>query len=428
MGQIFYDMGFLATVEVVECSATDLVGQYVGQTGPKTQKLLEKALGKVLFIDEAYRLAEGHFAKEAMDELVDCLTKPKFSKKLIVILAGYDQDINRLMATNPGLTSRFPETITFDHLLPDQCLELFQSCLKKEDKLDSTIVQPPSVTLKETLLGLFEKLSQLPAWGNARDVNTLAKSVINKVLASSTDAELRITEDMVLSAILQMVSEREHRKESTSFAKDPEIAMKQILQEDAPIPPTFNIASKAAPAQRQSPPPPPTPPPETPPPPPASLLSAVQESEQQALGRDPGVSDETWTQLQADKKAAEDEEKHYRELLDQDTKAKEELNDNIAAQLEAKRKADEENNNEARRLLEQERLRLERERRKYEEHLARIEQERKKKAEERRKEEAVQTKLRQMGLCPVGFRWIKQAGGYRCAGGTHWMSNAQLGI
>ncbi|KAI4103575.1 MAG: hypothetical protein L6R37_003720 [Teloschistes peruensis] len=79
MGKVYYDMGFLATAEVLETSATDLVGEYVGQTGPKTQKLLEKALGKVLFVDEAYRLAEGHFAKEAMDEIVDCITKPAFA-------------------------------------------------------------------------------------------------------------------------------------------------------------------------------------------------------------------------------------------------------------------------------------------------------------------------------------------------------------
>ena len=56
MGKIYYDMGFLSTAEVVECSAKDLVGQYVGQTGPKAQALIESALGKVLFVDEAYRL------------------------------------------------------------------------------------------------------------------------------------------------------------------------------------------------------------------------------------------------------------------------------------------------------------------------------------------------------------------------------------
>jgi SpoVK/Ycf46/Vps4 family AAA+-type ATPase len=91
MGKVYYDMGFLSQAKVIESSATDLVGQYVGQTGPKVQKLMETALGKVLFIDEAYRLAEGHFATEAMDELVDCITKPKFAQKLIVILAGYDK-------------------------------------------------------------------------------------------------------------------------------------------------------------------------------------------------------------------------------------------------------------------------------------------------------------------------------------------------
>lgn len=104
-------MGLLTTTEVVEISATDLIGQYIGHTGPKTQQMLEEGLGKILFIDEAYRLVEGHFAKEAMDEIVDCVTKPKFAGKLIVILAGYDQNINQLMSVNPGLTSRFPESI-----------------------------------------------------------------------------------------------------------------------------------------------------------------------------------------------------------------------------------------------------------------------------------------------------------------------------
>ena len=80
MGKIYYDMGILESDEVIEISATELVGQFVGQTGPKTQQQLEKALGKVLFVDEAYRLAEGNFAKEAIDEIVDRLTKPDFAQ------------------------------------------------------------------------------------------------------------------------------------------------------------------------------------------------------------------------------------------------------------------------------------------------------------------------------------------------------------
>jgi hypothetical protein len=129
MGKVYYDANFLSSAEVIESSATDLIGQYIGHTGPKTQELLEKALGKVLLIDEAYRLAEGHFAKEAMDEIVDCITKPKFFQKLIIILASYDNDINRLMAINPGLTSRVPESLEFKGLEPDDCIELLINLL-----------------------------------------------------------------------------------------------------------------------------------------------------------------------------------------------------------------------------------------------------------------------------------------------------------
>lgn len=110
-------MGFLATAEVVECSVKDMVGEYVGHTGPKTQKLIESALGKVLFIDEAYRLGEDRFAREAADELVDCITKPRFLNKQVIILAGYDNQINEMLDANPGLSSRFAESVNFNTLV-----------------------------------------------------------------------------------------------------------------------------------------------------------------------------------------------------------------------------------------------------------------------------------------------------------------------
>ena len=90
LGQVYYDMGFLSSADVIECSASDLVGKYVGHTGPKTKAVFEKALGKVLFVDEAYRLSEGQFAKETMDEIVGLMTQERFMNKLIIILAGYE--------------------------------------------------------------------------------------------------------------------------------------------------------------------------------------------------------------------------------------------------------------------------------------------------------------------------------------------------
>ena len=347
MGKIFYDMGLPACAAVVECSASDLVGQYVGQTCPKTQKMLEKALGKVLFIDEAYRLAEGQFAQEAMDELVDCLTKPKFAQKLIVILAGYDEDINRLMLTNTGLTSRFPETISFKHLSPGHCLELFQKSLQKGGKLNSTAIQQPSTTFEHTLLELFENLAQLPGWGNARDIVTLAKSVTTKVLSiASVDTGFEITEDIVLSAIRHMVSERKLSQESVlSPSRHPMLPVQQQFPaEDVSVPPAITTLAKAA-AKEDQPPPPPPPLPGPP--------------SQQNGSRDPDVSEEIWAQLQSDKRAAEEHEQRHQELLTAEEKVQEGLHKKAAAQEEARRKAEEESNAEARRLLEQERLKAE---------------------------------------------------------------------
>lgn len=126
MGQVFYDMGLLVSKHVVQCSASDLVGEYVGQTGPKTKQLFEKALGNVLFIDEAYRLSEGLHAKEAIDEPVNILNHDRFRAKLIVILAGYDREMNELMHVNPGLSDRFPDEIIFRNLRPAQCLEVLR--------------------------------------------------------------------------------------------------------------------------------------------------------------------------------------------------------------------------------------------------------------------------------------------------------------
>ncbi|KAI1139109.1 ATPases of the AAA+ class [Hypoxylon sp. FL0543] len=187
MGKVFYDLGFLATTEIVECSASDLIGEYIGQTGPKTRRVFEKALGKVLFIDEAYRLSskDNHhsFAPEAVGEMVDILTQEKFRNNLVVILAGYEEDINRLLACNPGLSSRFPETVNFENLTPVQCREL----LLKSIKLN---VAPLGSRAHKFIEARFEQLASLAHWGNARDVQTLAKNITSAALMR--DDSLRV--------------------------------------------------------------------------------------------------------------------------------------------------------------------------------------------------------------------------------------------
>ncbi|KAK4187278.1 P-loop containing nucleoside triphosphate hydrolase protein [Podospora australis] len=188
IGQIFYDMGFLSTSEVIECSASHLIGQYLGHTAPKVVNLFEKALGKVLFIDEAYRLGAGQggtarqnsFEEEAVGELVDCMTKPRYLRKMIIVLAGYDKDMDNLMQVNAGLRGRFATEIVFPQMSASRAREHLVNLLKKEDiEICDTI--DPGPEEKEKVLRFLHKLGMTPGWANARDIKTLAAAVTGSV-------------------------------------------------------------------------------------------------------------------------------------------------------------------------------------------------------------------------------------------------------
>jgi hypothetical protein len=87
----------------------------------------------VLFIDEAYRLSEGKFGKEAMDELVGLLTHRDFKGKMLVVIAGYTREMDQLLAVNTGLASRFPDHIFFANLPPERCLDVLAQELDAHD-------------------------------------------------------------------------------------------------------------------------------------------------------------------------------------------------------------------------------------------------------------------------------------------------------
>ena len=430
MGQIFYNMGFLATVEVVECSATDLIGQYVGQTGPKTQRLLERALGKVLFIDEAYRLGEGHFATEAINELVDGLTKPKFLNKLVTILAGYDADINRLLSINAGLTSRFPETISFKNLSPEECLQLLIKNLEDRE-IDANILLVPANQPKLKVLNALSILSQLPSWGNGRDIQQLAKEIYGSLLKtkSNPSGQLKLTTEVLWSTVEAMIRERRHRASAiqTTHPTTEPLANQFSNQEPPPI--LTNTFSKFSMEQESTP-------------------EQGKEVEEEArapsppiyLERDPHVSDEAWTQLQKDKEAADQQAQDAQtRILEQEAAAKEAaLREQAAAKaaeateaqaLERERQQQRKVEiDDARRRHEEERLALERAQRYREYVIAQLEAERRRQQDVKRREQWAQEKLRQMGVCVAGYRWVKQQGGYRCAGGSHFVGDNQLGL
>lgn len=205
IGQLYYNMGFLATPEVVEVSVKDMVASYVGQSPTKTNELLVSAIGKVLFIDEAYRLDSDKFFKESLDQLVDCLSKPKFEKKLLIVLAGYDEPMDTLMNRNPGLRSRFPTEITFANLSPSSCFQLVKRRIE-DAKID---VADISKDVESRIENKFRELSETDNWGNGRDVVTLAVDIIGTVYETVDDGKpLKATGDVICRCLEVMLKER----------------------------------------------------------------------------------------------------------------------------------------------------------------------------------------------------------------------------
>ncbi len=114
LGKLFKEVGVLPKGHLVEVERADLVGEFIGHTAQKTREQIKKALGGILFIDEAYSLARGgekDFGKEAIDALVKGMED--YRDNLILILAGYQDEMDWFIETNPGLRSRFPIHISF---------------------------------------------------------------------------------------------------------------------------------------------------------------------------------------------------------------------------------------------------------------------------------------------------------------------------
>ena len=173
IGRIYKALGILKRGDVfVECSRKDLVGEYQGHTGPKTQKKINEAMGGILFIDEAYDLYRGErdtFGQEAITTLIAEMENNR--DQLMVILAGYKEEINQLFDSNPGFRSRVSTMIYFEDYSIDQLVDIFASMVKKE-----------GLFLEH---GALERVRELIAqkysekdFGNARGVRNILQRVI----------------------------------------------------------------------------------------------------------------------------------------------------------------------------------------------------------------------------------------------------------
>jgi len=128
VASIFHEAGLLPTENLIEVDRSGLVGEYIGQTAIKTNEAIDKAIGGVLFIDEAYALSQGgpnDFGKEAISTLIKRMEDDR--GRFAVILAGYTEDMSDFMNANPGLKSRFPRVINFPDYSAEELEQIFMS-------------------------------------------------------------------------------------------------------------------------------------------------------------------------------------------------------------------------------------------------------------------------------------------------------------
>ncbi|MDY8021081.1 AAA family ATPase [Paenibacillus polymyxa] len=166
-------MGILSKGHMIEVERADLVGEYIGHTAQKTRDLVKKAMGGVLFIDEAYSLARGgekDFGKEA----IDCLVKVMEDKSddLIIILAGYPIEMEMFLRTNTGLPSRFPIQLDFQDYTVD---ELMLIAVKMAIEKDYNITGDAMIKLREAVQSEVETKAN---FSNARYVRNVIEKAI----------------------------------------------------------------------------------------------------------------------------------------------------------------------------------------------------------------------------------------------------------
>lgn len=201
IGELFYYLDVLPSPNVKVVDRADLVGAYIGQTEKKTKDVIEQAMGGVLFIDEAYQLTTGSsndFGKQAVETLLTYLEN--YRDKFIVILAGYTNEMEQFLETNPGLRSRIPLKITFPDYSPEEIATIVEKNVTKNWEVNVPL-------LKEVVKEIYTQLPENEK-SNARWARNFSDRLISshKVWLSDQEApseHLNKIHDHVIQEIRQ---------------------------------------------------------------------------------------------------------------------------------------------------------------------------------------------------------------------------------
>ena len=197
VAKIYRKLGFLSKGQLIETDRSGLVAGYVGQTAGKVTEVVGSALGGILFIDEAYALArkgmENDFGREAIDTLVKLMEDNR--DDLVVIVAGYTDEMHDFLTSNPGLISRFNKYIDFPDYTDDELMAILAMNAKKQGYV---VTDEANAVVREMLAGMT--LGERMDFGNARGMrNTLEKLVqeqANRLAAETAEVTREMLETL----------------------------------------------------------------------------------------------------------------------------------------------------------------------------------------------------------------------------------------
>ncbi|MGE5701049.1 MAG: AAA family ATPase, partial [Clostridia bacterium] len=178
IAKLYHELGLLPSAEVIEVDRSQLVGAYIGQTEQRTMEAIQRSVGGVLFIDEAYSLKriDSHgsdYGQTVIDTLVSAMTSGEFAGRFVVILAGYPEEMRNFLFANPGLRSRFPEQGHY-HLPDYSTEELLQIAERVAERNDFGF----SAEARRALAQRIERERVDDTFGNARTVTSIVLDAI----------------------------------------------------------------------------------------------------------------------------------------------------------------------------------------------------------------------------------------------------------
>ena len=205
LGVMLKERGILSKGYFFEHTGGDFMGMYVGHTAPKTLAICRDAYGSILFIDEAYTLADANyssgsgFAKEAINTLIEQMENHR--DDMVVIMAGYPNEMERLMGINPGLESRMPYQITFPDYNREELYQIFEGMVRRNGfKPTEGLLR----TAKEYFLSLDDSVVNAKNFANARFVRNIFERTWSKTIMRAqidgSDTFVMITEDFEAAA------------------------------------------------------------------------------------------------------------------------------------------------------------------------------------------------------------------------------------